>query len=346
MACSCLAFLQSSIALAKEKYVFKAGSPTLKAWLLPKTPPYPKDNKPTKARIHLGKMIYFDPRLSKNGNMSCATCHNPGLGWSDAVGTAVGHNGKILGRASPTVINTAYNSIQMWDGRIKTLEQQALGPIASPDEMNSNVEAVVKFLKAIPGYRKAFEKAYPGQPINAKTLGDAVASFERIVTVTNTPFDKWVKGDKKAMSPAAIRGFKLFVGKARCDLCHMAPNFTDDGFHNIGIVSKVNKDGADMGRYNIKAVRINKGAFKTPTLRNIALHAPYFHDGSAKTLLQVVEHYNNGGEGAENLSPNMHKLHLTMAEMKDLVAFMNALTSKTEPKLVTLPKLPQMPQTA
>lgn len=322
---------------AKKKYVFKAGHPSLKEWRLPKRVPYPRKNKPTKARVALGKMLFFDPRLSGDGNMSCATCHNPLLGWSDGLPTAKGFKSKVLDRATPTIINTAYNSIQMWDGRKHSLEDQAMGPMEATVEMNMDTDKLFKWLTKNDTYRRAFKRAYPGMAINADTVSKAIASYERTILSRNSRFDKWLKGNKKAMTRQEIRGFKLFVGRAGCADCHSAPNFTDDGFHNIGLKS-FGEENPDMGRYAQRPVKLMKGAFKTPTLRDITRTAPYFHDGSATTLEEVVAHYDKGGEIKTNLSPSMKKLDLCTSEKDDLVAFMKALTS---PYIhVSLPKLP------
>ncbi len=323
----------------EDKAALNAGDPKLQHWLLPETPPYPADNKPTAERVALGKQLFFDPRLSRNGNMSCASCHSPMFGWSDGLPTARGHNGMLLGRASPTVINTAYNSIQMWDGRKKDLEDQATGPMEASVEMNSDFTQMFKFLNNNKGYKAAFEKAYPGAGISKDTIAKAIASYERTIISNDSPFDRWIKGDKKAMTEQQVRGFKIFTdpAKGNCAICHSAPNFTDDGFHNLGLASSAGED-ADPGRFAHKPIKILKGAFKTPTLRDVALTAPYFHDGSAETLMDVVEHYARGGVVKEHLSPNIRKLDLTRQDKEDLVAFMEALTTEHEP--VTLPTLP------
>ncbi len=322
-----------------DKTALKAGDPNLQHWLLPDTPPYPENNKPTAERVALGKQLFFDPRLSRNGNMSCASCHSPMFGWSDGLPTARGHDGMLLGRASPTVINTAYNSIQMWDGRKKDLEDQAIGPMEASVEMNSDFDQMFSFLNNNKGYKAAFEKAYPGEGISKETIAKALASYERTIISNDSPFDRWIKGDKKAMTEQQVRGFKLFIdpAKGNCAICHSAPNFTDDGFHNLGLASAAGED-ADPGRFAHKPIRILKGAFKTPTLRDVSLTAPYFHDGSAKTLMDVVEHYAMGGIVKENLSPNIRKLDLTRQDKEDLVAFMEALTTEHDP--VALPTLP------
>jgi cytochrome c peroxidase len=326
-------------ALADEKqYVFKAGDPSLKEFLLPDKMPYPQDNPPNEARIQLGQRLFFDPRLSGEGNMSCATCHNPGLGWSDGLPTAKGVKSSVLGRASPTVINAGFNSLQMWDGRKQSLEDQAMGPMEANVEMNMDIGKLFQWLNANQAYKVLFEKAYPGEGVNTKTLSKAMATFERTVISNNSSFDRWVKGDAKAMTGQQVEGFKVFVGKANCMTCHSGPNFTDSGFHNLGLASWGDKE-PDMGRYAIKPIGLMKGAFKTPTLRDVARTAPYFHDGSAKTLMDVVDHYAKGGVVKTNLSPNMKALDLSMDDKKALVAFMEALTSPYTP--VQVPELPR-----
>ncbi|WP_334186545.1 cytochrome-c peroxidase [Noviherbaspirillum sp.] len=308
-------------------------------WHLPANPPYPADNRPTPERVALGKMLFFDPRISRDGNMSCASCHNPMLGWSDGLATGRGFQGQLLGRASPTVINAAYNTIQMWDGRKKTLEDQAMGPLEAGSEMNTDIERFFAWMNSNQGYKAAIAKAYPGEPMNADTFRKAIASYERTLVSRNSPFDRWVAGEPKAMSKEQLRGMMIFMNpdKGNCAVCHSAPNFTDNGFHNIGLASFA-ADNPDLGRYAHKPVAINRGAFKTPTLRDVERTAPYFHDGSAKTLLDVVEHYVKGGEVRNNLSKNIKPLNLTQQEKEDLVAYMKALSSP--PIKVDFPALP------
>lgn len=310
-----------------------------KEWHLPATPPHPADNKPTQSRVALGKMLFFDPRVSRDGNMSCASCHSPMFGWSDGLATGRGFQGKSLDRASPTIINTAYNSIQMWDGRKKDLEDQAMGPLEASHEMNTDLDRFFAWMNSNPGYQAAFAKAYPGEAVGEGTFRKAIASYERTIISRNSRFDRWVAGEKKAMNQRELRGMMLFMDpkKANCAVCHSAPNFTDNGFHNVGLAS-FGKENPDLGRYAQKPVAVNKGAFKTPTLRDIERTAPYFHDGSAKTLMDVVEHYSKGGEVHTNLSPNMKQLNLSQQEKEDLVAFMRALSSP--PIKVTFPNLP------
>lgn len=339
MILSVLLALTAGVAFADDKPVLKAGDASLAGWILP-LPPSPKDNVSNAARINLGRHLFFDPRLSGEGNMSCATCHHPGLGWSDGLATSKGVKSSVLGRASMTVINSAYSTIMMWDGSKKSLEHQAMGPMESNVEMNMDTGKLFQWLNSTPGYQRLFEAAYPGEGINAGTLSKAMASFQRTVIMNDSPFDRWLVGDKKAMTEQQVRGFGIFLdpAKGNCAVCHSAPNFTDDGFRNIGLAAW-GKENPDMGRFAIKPIAKMKGAFKTPHLRGIALTAPYFHDGSAKTLMDVVEHYNKGGVVTTNLDPEMKPLHLSAQDMKDLVAFMNALTGTTP--AVTVPTLPQ-----
>ncbi len=318
----------------------EAGHASLQKWRLPATPPHPEDNEPTAARVELGKALFFDPRLSGDGNMSCATCHSPLQGWSDGMPTGKGHKSMVLGRASPTVVNTAYNSIQMWDGRKKSLEDQAMGPMEAAVEMNSDTQQLFKWLNGSSGYRALFAKAYPGQPIDAGTLSKAIASFERTVVSNNAPFDQWVAGKADAMTPDQVKGFALFIDpkKGNCTSCHAGPNFTDNSFHNLGLAS-YGRENPDMGRYAQRPVASLKGAFKTPTVREAANTAPYFHDGSAATLRDLVKFYAQGGIVKTNLSASMKPLDLNEQEVDQLVAFIGALS--TPPQPFVLPVLPR-----
>ena len=306
-------------------------------YLRPAPVPYPADNEPTAARVELGKMLFFDPRMSGSEWISCATCHNPTLGWSDGLATMIGHGMKQGHRSTPTILNTAYNKMQMWDGRAPTLEAQALGPVESPAEMHQDPDELVKRLSLIDGYRTAFEKAYPGEGISKLTMSKAIASFERTVVSTEAPFDLWRKGEKNAIGDSAKRGFDLFTGKANCANCHQNFNFDDGGFHNIGLPVVAGAE-EDVGRFAHRKVKVNKGAFKTPTLRDIELTAPYMHSGVYNTLAEVVEHYNKGGVVPGNLDPNLQPLNLSDQEKADIVAFLKSLTGKQAD--FVLPHLP------
>lgn len=315
-------------------HAFAAADP--KSFVRDEAPPTPADNTVTYARVELGKRLFFDPRLSGSGWISCATCHNPALGWSDGLPTAIGHGMKTLGRHTPTILNAAYNKRQMWDGRFATLEEQALGPIGSADEMNLDMAEMVKRLESIQGYAPLFDLAYPEEGITAKTVAKAIASFERTVVSRTSPFDRWQKGEREAVNDSAKRGFELFRGKANCVACHDGANFTDDGFHNIGVRQKAGVD--DPGRFAKVPVKIMKGAHKTPSLRDVSYTAPYMHNGAYTTLRQVVEMYSRGGDATENLDPNIRKLGLTPAEIDDVVAFLESLAG--DPVLVAAPQLP------
>jgi cytochrome c peroxidase len=224
------------------------------AWKLPAVAPMPAGNQGNAARVQLGKALFFDPRLSGNGASSCATCHNPSLGWSDGQKTAVGFGGAILGRATPTIVNTAFNTQFMWDGRKKSLEDQALGPMKAPEEMNTNFPQVIERLGSLPGYRAMFERAYPGEPIGEETIAKALAAFERTVISRDSALDRWVAGDRKALTPEQWRGYQVFTdrSKGNCATCHSGPNFTDNGFHNIGL--KAASGAPDLGRFNERKV--------------------------------------------------------------------------------------------
>jgi cytochrome c peroxidase len=332
--------LALATALSSASLVLMAQTPAAlkKAdYLRPAEAVAPADNKPNAPRVELGKALFFDPRLSGSNWISCSNCHNPGLGWSDGLATGIGHGMKVLGRATPTILNTAFNPIQMWDGRKSTLEDQALGPIEADVEMAQDIPGLVRKLEAIPGYRKLFLQAYPGEGISGKTIAKAIATFERTVLSTESPFDRWMKGDDSAVDASVKRGLDVFRGPGNCEKCHSGFNFTDNGFHNIGVRSLGPKE--DLGRFNERKVALMRGAFKTPTLRDIALTAPYMHNGIYGTLEEVVEHYVRGGDMKDNLSPNMKAIELTAQQKSDLVAFMRSLTGA--PMHVSFPQLPQ-----
>lgn len=296
--------------------------------------PFPDGNAYTPARASLGKMLFFDPRLSGSRFISCATCHNPALSWGDALPRAIGHGMQTLGRRTPTILNVAWASTQFWDGRAETLEQQAVGPITAAAEMNSQMDSLRTRLAAIAGYQRLFAEAYPGETITEKTIAKALATFERTVVSGIAPFDRWVKGDARAISAEAKAGFALFTGKANCAKCHSGWRFTDDSFHDIGV------PGADSGRGKILGLEDMHFAFKTPTLRNVDRRAPYMHAGTEATLEDVVDLYDRGGRVRRpSLSPEIKPLHLTAAERRTLVAFMHTLTSDDAP--VVIPVLPR-----
>lgn len=302
-----------------------------KEWLRPTSVPQPLDNKLTPERIALGKLLFFDVRLSRNDTISCATCHSPKHGWSDAVqvAKAIGFEGREGPRNSPSILNAAYNSRQFWDGRAKTLEEQALGPMQADVEMNMPLNTLIPKLNKIQGYLPLFEKAYPGEGLTKITLAKAIASFERTIVSGVAPFDKYILGHKDALTPQQIKGFKLFQGKAKCTDCHDTFNFTDGSFHNIGL-NKGELKGKELGRYNVKHRAAWYGVMKTPTLRDVTKSAPYFHDGSVKTLEEATDICSSGGrykKGVKNLSDSMKDRKLTKQEQHNINAFLQALDS-------------------
>lgn len=298
---------------------------------------HPSDNPWAKEKEDLGRMLFFDPRLSGSNWISCLTCHNPGLGWGDGLPRPFGHGQKELDRHSPTIINSGYFESQFWDGRAKSLEEQALGPIGSHVEMRQDLDELVKELKAISGYVRLFKKVFPKEGIKEVTIAKAIGTYERSVVSKNAPYDKYFAGDKTAISASALNGMTLFFGKAKCSICHNGPAFTDSGFHNIG-VKQHGPLKEDLGRYKVTKDDFDKGAFKTPGLRHITRSGPYMHDGSEATLKEVMEFYDRGGDIAENRSPFITPLELTKQEKMDLVEFMKALEG--EPILASIPEFP------
>lgn len=297
----------------------------------------PEDNPLTPEKIELGKQLFFDPRLSCDDTTSCATCHDPKKGWSNSLNFATGVRNQVGGRSAPTVINAAYSELQFWDGRAHRLEGQALGPIQNPIEMDHKLEECVKKLNAVPGYKEQFRKVFNSE-VTPENIAKAIAAFERTVLSGNAPYDRFKAGDKSALSEAAQRGLKVFVGKGHCSACHAGPNFSDDAFHNVGV--SINAVKPDLGRYEVTKVVGDKGSFKTPTLREIARTAPYMHDGTMATLEEVVEHYDKGGTANAQLDEEIFPLKLTAQEKADLVTFMKEGLSSPDYPNIAPPKLP------
>jgi cytochrome c peroxidase len=295
----------------------------------------PADNPPTADTIALGRKLYYDTKLSADNTVSCATCHSPGFGFTDGQPVSTGVGGKKGGRSAPSVINSAYYAVQFWDGRARTLEEQAAGPIANPIEMNLPHTVCIEKLRADPEYKAEFEKAFGPNPITIDMVTKAVASFERTVLSGNSPFDKYqYGGDKKAMSPSAVRGLALFkdVKKGNCAVCHTIDEkyalFSDSKFHNLGVGINAKGELTDLGRYDQTKADPDRGAFKTPTLRHVAKTGPYMHDGSLKTLKDVIDFYVGGGNSNPQLDKEIRELKLTQQERADLVAFLEALTGE------------------
>jgi len=283
---------------------------------------HPQDNAPTPEKIALGKQLFFDTRLSSDGRVSCATCHDPRRGFGGAEPFSEGVDEQRVGRHTPILVNVALQKTQMWDGRAKTLEKQVLWPLQAPGEMNMPLKQAVSVLNGIDGYRTQFRRVF-----NTDATGDglikAIAAYERTLLSGDAPYDRYQTGDDRhGMSESAVRGMKLYFFKANCKECHRPPNFTNDQFHNIGLRTKVQGPDKDAGRVLISGKEADTVAFKTPTLRDIKLSAPYMHDGSMTTLEEVVEHYNKGGNPHPQLDIDMVPLNLTDAEQVDLIAFL------------------------
>ena len=304
-------------------------------------PPIPEDNPMTPAKVELGRQLFFDGRLSSDGTVSCATCHNPVMGFTDGRETSMGTEAQVGGRSAPSVLNLAYATNGLfWDGRAASLEEQAIGPIANPIEMSNTHENVVARLNTIPGYREQFEHVFGSREVTIENVGKAIATFERTIIAGNAPWDRFVKGEEDALSEEARRGYELFQDKANCIRCHAGFNLTNNQFHNIG----VGFDGPDpdLGRYEFTGAEGDQGRFKTPTLRALRYTAPYMHDGSQQTLEEVIEYYDRGGNPNPYLDMEIMPLELTEQEKGDLLALLDAFEG--EGWMVTAPiQLPAEP---
>jgi cytochrome c peroxidase len=306
-----------------------------KEYVRPTTVPYLASNPYSPEKERLGQMLFFDPRLSGSNALACASCHLPGMAWTDGVAKSVGHLGTIHVRNSPTLYNLAWTEQTAWDGRTEHLEGHVKGPIGNPRVMNQPHDQLVTKLSAIGGYRAAFKAAFPADGITIDNVMRAIAVFERGLVSGDTPFDRWIKGEEAAIPESAKRGFLLFNTKANCAACHSGWNFTDLGFYDIGL------SDADEGRIKILNLPSMNHAFKTPTLREIGRTAPYMHDGSIGDLTKVVEHYNRGGDvKRESVSEHVRPLGLSKAEVGDLVDFLLTLNAPEKPYPV--PVLPMV----
>jgi cytochrome c peroxidase len=303
--------------------------------------PVPLENPQTDQKILLGKKLYFDTRLSKDNTISCATCHDPAKGWSDAGPTSKGINSQMGGRRSPPVSNAAYSLLQFWDGRAPSLEEQAKGPIQNPIEMGNTHTEMLRTVNDIPGYVEEFQRVFGTGPITVDQVAAAIASYERTVVTTDSPFDRFVRGDLSALSPLEKQGLEIFNGKGHCTACHWGGNLSDGRFHNLG-VEPIDPAKPDSGRYVVTKNAADIGAFKTPTVRDASLRAPYLHTGKEKTLEDVVKLYDRGGgSSAENLDPLMVPLGLSEKEIQALVAFMTRAMTSTNPEVANVKPVPQ-----
>jgi cytochrome c peroxidase len=322
----------------------------------------PSDNPQTPEKIALGQQLFFDGRLSADGTVACSTCHDPARAFTDGRRVSVGIKSTPGQRNAPTVLNALYNNAQFWDGRARTLEDQASLPIINPAEMGQpSLDAAVARIAADRRYRSAFQHVF-GRPPNGSDLLRAIASYERTQTSFDSPFDRYIAGDQKAIDTSARQGWALFRGRGRCTKCHALSQdrtdvtyFTDHGFHNIGVMTvqqnvvamarqaeqvvnprdmpavdrtAIQSALSVLGRFLVTRKESEIGAFKTPGLRNLLLTAPYFHDGSHPTLWDVMDHYNKGGDANDPyLDRDMQPLALKESEINDLVAFLASLTS-------------------
>jgi len=325
----CLLQWAPAILLAADEYEVPAGL---------KAVPVPDDNPPSAAKIALGKQLYFDPRLSRTDDVSCASCHHPDKGWSNGERFATGVEGQKGGRSAPTIVNSAYARFNFWDGRAGTLEDQALGPVQNPIEMDLKLPELEKKLNAIKGYQEQFQSVF-GTDVTSDGVAKAIAAYERTVLSGNAPYDRFKAGDKSALSEAAQRGMHIFFNKAVCSACHVGPNFSDNAFHNVGV--GMDQKEPDVGREAVSGLLGDRGSFKTPTLREIGRTAPYMHDGSLATLEDVIEHYRKGGVPNPQLDEEIFPLKVSDEEKADLITFLKEGLSSDSYPTHEAPKLPE-----
>jgi len=291
--------------------------------VLPAVPEDP-ENPITPAKVELGRQLFEDARLSGDESLACASCHPREMAYAEPVPFSEGAGGQPMPRHTPTLLNSAYYRYINWDGKFANVPQLVLSVLANPKNMNMPDERVlVARLESVPEYRVQFHELFGGRP-NKERVALAIDAYVRRLTTPNSPFDHYAAGDTNALTDAQKRGLALFVGKAECAMCHRGPNFEDDQFHALGV------GGDDPGRFKVTGVEADRNAFKTPTIRNVTLTAPYMHDGSLATLRDVVDFYNRGGGGNQPKSVLLRRLNLTEKEKADLVAFLESLTGSVE----------------
>jgi len=305
----------------------------------------PADNELTAAKVKLGHQLFFDPRMSASGTMSCYSCHQNKDGTGGAVAIAVKDGGKPAGRHAPIMWNVGYLPALYWDGRAQSLEEQGLAAWAGMLGVGKdNLAKKAEEIAAIPGYKKEFERAFPGQTVTPELVIKAIASYERTMVCADTAYDKYQAGDKSAMTKKQIAGYKIFIGKAACTACHTPPFFSDafntpgGAYHNVGVGTKgVPKQEVDVGREKVTGIQSQWSAFKTPSLRGVSQSPPYFHNGSAATLKEATELMAKGGLKNEFLDPQLKNRHLTPAELALLLDFLRALKCPGELAVPLLP---------
>ena len=286
--------------------------------------PIPSHNPLTVEKVALGQRLFFDPQLSEDRSVSCASCHLPTKAFADPRPLSVGVHGRLGIRNSPTLVNAAYLKLLFWDGGAFSLESQVLGPLENPVEMDMNLGSLLDRIEVDSTYVQAFQTVFGQQP-DLVTLTQALASFQRTIRSSGSRLDAYREGQTSALTPGELRGLALFEGKAGCVSCHAGPLFTDQAFKNNGIEIAL----SDSGRARITLDTKDFGKFRTPSLRNVGLTAPYMHDGRFSTLEDVIEHYNAGGSGARGQDPLVVPLSLSPTEKEDLVSFLQSLTDET-----------------
>lgn len=298
--------------------------PLRASFRLPELVPYPSGNPYSVQKEHLGRKLFMDPLLSGSGQMSCASCHQPNYFFTERLARAIGENNHHLPRRSPSLLNVAFGTSFFWDGRAKTLEEQSLIPIESPDEMNLKLSELIKRLRGNPEYISLFSQAFPGEGITTSTIAKALATFERGLVSVNSAFDRWVSGEENAISAKAQKGFLVFNYQAKCVTCHSGWNFTNGSFADTGVTQ------TDLGRGKVVQLESLNHAFKTPTLRDVSARAPYMHNGSLQSLEEVVEHYNKGGTFVRNSTKLfIQPLNLNLEEKSELIEFLKTLKSES-----------------
>lgn len=288
--------------------------------------PVPSDNTLTAAKVKLGERLFFDPTLSADGRVSCASCHDPSRAFTTVARVAAGVFGRRGTRNAPTILNRGYGRSFFWDGRAATLEDQVLGPIQDRNEMGLSLSAFTARLQRSTLYLREFAAVF-AEPPSPATAARALATYVRVQRVGDAPYDRYRAGDSSALSADAARGLRLFRGRANCASCHVGPNFTDEQFHNTG----VSWGASDVGRYRVTRSTEDLGRFKTPTLRQLRLTSPYMHDGSFDSLAAVVDFYDAGGNSNPLLDSEMHPLRLTPQEKGHLIAFLLSLSEVAPP---------------
>ncbi len=342
----------AAVVLVMAQSSYGQGTPAFNPEI-PKIPPFPpeldvelfwvpEDNPITPEKAALGWQLFYDTRLSSDETISCASCHLPDAGFADPRPGSIGVGGQVGGRNAPTIINAMFNEALFWDGRAASLEEQAVGPIMNSIEMANTLSDMEARLARIPGYRRQFKAVFGTEKITAELVGKAIATFERVVVSVNSPWDRSVStGDESLVSAAARRGNGLFNDKAGCAQCHVATSVTDvpfDLFQNTG--AGMDTEEPDLGRFVHSGDEEDRGAFKTPALRNVAQTAPYMHDGSLKTLEDVIRYYERGGDANPWLDEKMKPVELTDQERQDLLAFLDALTGDVPAFTKRIPRLP------